>query len=143
MSKCCSFFFICWAALSACQRAAVPTTLEGNWKVQRIVDSTFTREGHLRTRKELPLKPHGFTHLTITKSHLVYHKRGDRSFTTGQPYTRQGDTLRIVSADTTPEDPVVVTITLLSAHRLVLNLREPHSPDSKYDYSKYNSFFKR
>jgi hypothetical protein len=132
-----------WVALAACQRRLEPTTttLEARWKVQRIIDSTFTKQGHLRARKELSLKPDSYTHLLITKSHIVYQKRGNRYFPSVQPYTRQGDTLRIVSADTTPADPVLVTIAFLDAHHLVLRLVQPHPRGWAYDYTTYTSFY--
>lgn len=79
----------------------------------------------LGTCKELPLKPDSCTHLLITKGHIIYQKRGDRSFPSVQPYTRQGNTPRIVSADTTPADPGLVTIAFLEAHHLVLRLHQP------------------
>jgi hypothetical protein len=134
-----------WAASTACQRqlGTTTTTFEARWKLQRIVDSTFTKEGRLRTRKELPLKPTSYTHLLITKSQLVYQKRSDHSFASSQPYTRQGDTLRIVSADTTPTDPVLATIAFLDAHHLVLRLVQPHPPGWRYDYSTDTSFYTR
>jgi hypothetical protein len=141
------FLFACgWGVLAACQFRAVPPTaaLQGRWKLRSITDSTFTREGHLRARKELPVTPNSYTHLVITPRHLVYHKRGDRSFTLAQPYTRQGDTLRIVTADAAPADgPLRVTVALLDAHRLVLRLMQPHPPGWRYDYSTYTSYHTR
>ena len=145
MTKRWCFLLVGWAALTAYQRqlGTTTTTLEARWKLQSIVDSTFTKEGRLRTWKELPLKPSSYTHLLITKNHLVYQKRGDRSFASSQPYTRQGDTLRIVLADTTPADPVLVTIAFLDAHRLVLRLVQPHPPGWRYDYSTDTSVYTR
>lgn len=143
------FFFACgWGALAACQfRGVSPTAaLEGRWKLRGITDSTFTREGQLRARKELPLKPNSYTHLVITPRHMVYHKRGDPSFARGQPqvYTRQGDTLRIVTADASPADgPLLVTVAFLDAHRLVLRLVQSHPPGWQYDYSTYTSYHTR
>ncbi|MFC6226051.1 hypothetical protein ACFP2F_22600 [Hymenobacter artigasi] len=145
MTKRWCFLLGSWAALTACQRRLGPTTtpLEARWKLQSIVDSTFTKEGRLRAREELPLKPSSHTHLLIAKRCLVYQKRGDRSFALSQPYTRQGDNLRIVSADTPPGDPVLVTIAFLDAHRLVLRLVQPYPPGWRYDYSTYTSFYTR
>jgi hypothetical protein len=127
----------------ACQRRLRPTTitLEARWKLQRIIDSTFTKDGRLRARKELPLTPDSYTHLLITKRNIVYQKRGDHSFPSVQPYTRQGDTLRIVSVDTTPAHPVLVTVAFLDAHQLVLRLVQPHPRGWTYDYSTYTSFY--
>ena len=145
MTKRWCFLLGSWAALTACQRRLGPTTttLEARWELQSIVDSTFTKEGRLRTRKDTPLEPSSYTHLLITQRHFVYQKRGDASFATSHPYTRQGNTLRIVSADTTPADPVLVTVAFLDAHQLVLRLVQPHPPGWRYDYSTYTSFYTR
>ncbi|MET4074318.1 hypothetical protein [Hymenobacter sp. UYCo722] len=142
------FLFACgWGVLAACKFRGVPPTaaLEGRWKLRGITDSTFTREGHLRARKELPVTPNSYTHLVITPHHIVYHKRGDRFFNSAQPYTRQGDTLRIVTAaDATPADgPLLVTVALLDAHWLVVRLVQPHPPGWRYDYSTYTSYYTR
>jgi hypothetical protein len=132
-----------WVALTACQRRLRPTTitLEARWKLQLIIDSTFTKEGRFRARKEPPLKPDSHTHLLITKGNIVYQKRGAPSFPAVRPYTRQGDTLRIVTDDTTPADPVLVTVAFLDAHQLVLKLVQPHPRGWAYDYSTYTSFY--
>ena len=80
-------------------------------------------------------------HLLITKGNIAYQKRGDRSFSSVQPYTRQCDTLCIVSPDTTPVDPVLVTVAFLDAHQIVLRLVQPHPLGWNYDYSTYTSFY--
>ena len=126
----------------ACQRQVSSPALEGRWEEQQILEAIYSREGTLRARKRSLPTASSFATLTITKDALVYHFRGDSAYTVVQPYSRYGDTLRVV-ADGEKQNPIITTIKLLSAHQLVLHLTQPHSPDSSYDYSEYDTFLKR
>jgi hypothetical protein len=133
---CCPIVFM------ACQRQVSSPTLEGRWKEQQTREATYTRDGTLRTRKRSLPTARAYAALTITKDAMIYHFRGDSTYSVVQPYSRQGDTLRIV-VDGEKQDPFITTIKLLSAHQLVLHFTQPHSPDSSYDYSEYNTFLTR
>ena len=132
----------CLVVPMACQRQVSSPALEGRWKEQQILEAIYSREGTLRIRKRSLPTASSFAVLTITKDALVYHFRGDSTYTVVQPYSRQGDTLRVV-ADGEKQHPIITTIKLLSSHQLVLHLTQPHSPDSSYDYSEYDTFLKR
>jgi phosphotransferase system HPr-like phosphotransfer protein len=132
----------CLVVLLACQRPVTFPTLEGHRKEQQILESFYSRQGTLRARKRLLPTASSFAALTITKDALVYHFRGDSTYPVVQPFSRQGDTLRIV-ADGEKQQSIITTIKLLSAHQLVLHLAQPYSPDSSYNYSEYDTFLKR
>jgi hypothetical protein len=137
------YLMLCCLIVSmACQRQVSSPTLEGRWKEQQTREATYTRDGTLRTRKRSLPTARSYAALTITKDAMVYHFRGDSTYSVVQPYSRQGDTLRIV-VDGEKQDPFITTIKLLSAHQLVLHFTQPHSPDSSYDYSEYDTFLKR
>ncbi|WP_143436680.1 hypothetical protein [Hymenobacter crusticola] len=74
---------------------------------------------------------------------MIYHFQGDSIYSITNPYTRRGDTLRIVLDGDPPEDPFIETIVRLRAHHLHLHVTQPHSIDSIYDYAEYDTFLKR